>query len=202
MFWKKKKQPKEQKTYDYYILAGEEQETYRCNFHYSEDAEDPLFIKICEDLICTVLSQNTVITHLEILEKQEELSIMHFLEMKNVPKDTKIFTGEKIIFKTYEADGGILEEYWKGAISPYEGYRFPRRFSLYGFPNKEVFQESLLEIDDKIEKRLYDICILYDEPPQSLEFEIKKDCMHLDTLCDLIVEACDKYGKKIRAVYS
>ena len=200
MFWKKKKQQEESRLYDYYILAGEEKEMCWCNLHYSEDAEDSLFLEICKELILTVLSKNTVVTYLQILKKQEDLSIINFLETKNFPKDAYTFKNDEFVLKTPEANSILLEKYLKGAISSYKGYRSPRRFSLYGYQDKMVFRESLIEIDEKVDKRVYDICILYEEPPQSLEFEIKKVCMNLDGLCDLILSVCNKYGKKVNIV--
>lgn len=200
MFWKKKKQQEDIILYDYYILAGEEKEICWCNLHYSEDVEDPLFLEICKELILTVLSKNTVVTYLEILKKQEDLSIIKFLETKSFPKDAYTFNGDQFVLKTHEANSILLEEYLKGAISSYKGYRSPRSFSLYGYQDETVFQNGFIEIDERVDKGLYDICILYEEPPQSLEFEIKKVCMNLDGLCDLVLSVCGKFGKKVNIV--
>lgn len=63
-----------------------------------------------------------------------------------------------------------------------------------------TFADNLGELEIEVKKGLYDISIIHQEPPQSLEFEVKKGCMELDELCELILSVCNKYDKKENVV--
>lgn len=201
MFWKEKtKLLEEDQQRDYYVLVGKDEEGSWCNLHYSEDVYDPLFWKICEELISNLLANNIVIICFEILKNQEALSILSYLEMKNCSKETYAAKEDQIMLKSIGVDIDLLEEYWEEAKMIYVGYRSPRQFSLYGFYDQKASEGQLLDLDKKIEKGLYDISILYQEPPQSLEFEVKNGCMDLDELCDLILRVSAKYSKRVNVI--
>ena len=199
MFCKKEKQGNI-KTNDYYVLVGEVQDGFWCSLHYSENEEDPIFLNICKELILTVLSDKVTTLYFEILKNQEEVSIINHLEGKDYSNDCYIWKEDQIIVKTNALDYTLVEKYLNGAISQHVHYRSPRRISLYGYQNEMVFQESLIELDMKNEKGSYDFFIIYEEPPQSLEFEIKEPLMDRNELYDLIISVCSKYGKKVNIV--
>lgn len=196
MFWKKEKQG-DKKPYDYYALVGIEQGVFWCNLHYSENEEDPIFLTICKDLIITLLSDNLTTVYFEILKNQEEVSIINHLEEKCFSNDSYKWKDDCIVVKTNALDYALIEKYLSGAISRYEHYRSPRRISIYGYQNEKILEESLIELDVKNKKGLYDFFILYDEPPQSLEIEIKEGLMNSNELHRLIKNVCTKYGKKV-----
>lgn len=199
MFCKKEKQGNI-KTNDYYVLVGEVQDGFWCNLHYSENEEDPFFLNICKELILTVLSDKVTILSFEILKDQEEVTIINHLEGKDCSNNNYILKEDQITIKKKALDYTLVEKYLNGAISQHVHYRSPRRISLYGYQNEMVFQESLIELDMKNEKGSYDIFILYEEPPQSLEFEIKSGQMKRNELFNLIISICSKYGKKVNFV--
>lgn len=196
MFWKKEKQG-DKKSYDYYVLVGEEQDVFWCNLHYSENEEDPIFLNICKNLILTLLSDNLTTVYFEILKNQEEASIINHLEEKCFSNDSYMWKDDCIVVKANALDYTLIEKYLSGAISRYEHYRSPRRISIYGYRNEKNLEESLIELDVKNKKGLYDFFILYDEPPQSLEIEIKEGLMNRNELHRLIKNVCTKYGKKV-----
>lgn len=199
MFCKKEKQGNI-KTNDYYVLVGEVQDGFWCNLHYSENEDDPFFLNICKELILTVLSDKVTTLYFDILKNQEEVSIINHLEGKDYSNDCYIWKEDQIIVKTNALDYTLVEKYLNAAISQHVHYRSPRRISLYGYQNEMVFQESLIELDMKNEKGSYDCFIIYEEPPQSLEFEIKEPLMDRNELYDLIISVCSKYGKKVNIV--
>ena len=199
MFWKKEKQINI-KTYDYYVLSGDVQDGFWLNLHYSENEEDPFFLDICKEIILKVLSNKATILSFEILKDQEEVTIINHLEGKDCSNNNYILKEDQITIKKKALDYTLIEKYLNGATSRHRQYRSPRRFSLYGCQNEAVFEESILDLDEKNEKGLYDIFILYEEPPQSLEFEIKSGQMKRNELFNLIISICSKYGKKVNFV--
>ena len=191
MFWKKEKQ-ENIKTYDYYVLSEDVQDGFWFNLHYSENEEDPFFLDICKELILKGLSKKVTTLYFEILKDLEEESIMNHLEEKDHSNSCYMLKEDQITVKTKALDYTLIEKYLNGATSQHGQYRSPRRFSLYGYQNETVFEESLIELDEKNVKGLYDILILYEEPPQSLEFEIKSVQMDRNEWYDLIISICSK----------
>ena len=199
MFWKNEKQ-ENIKTYDYYVLSGDVQDGFWFNLHYSENEEDSFFLDICKELILKVLSNKATILNFEILKDQEEVSIKNHLEGKDHSNGCYMFKEDQITIKTKAVDYTLIEKYLNGATSQHRQYRSPRRISLYGYQSETIFEESIIDLVEKNVKGLYDIFILYEEPPQSLEFEIKSGQMNRNELYELIISVCSKYGKKVNIV--